>query len=138
LGGVIAFRDTMTLLREQAKEAIEKDDKLDLSNYDCYACHHDLKKQAWRQNVEWVKNNKPGKPRVRDWSLQLIRLSAAYLEMKGEDSSLSSDLEKELKKLNEAFGVGVGGDLKQIQSAAERLEKLSRGMATRINKYYPT
>jgi hypothetical protein len=149
LGGVIAFRDTMTLLKEQARVALDNkkklekdsdldvDDKLDLSNFDCYVCHHNLKKKDnWRQDPRYAKKETLGKVRGRDWSFRLVRLAAKYLDEKAKDGRLKK-LDGALATLTKALVNPSGGDAAAIVKAATEAEELSAKMAGEIDKNRP-
>lgn len=146
IGAVVAFRDTMRLLEDQADEALKTNvdarKVLDLSNFDCYACHHDIKADAWRQSKEWYRGRKPGRVPMRAWSTELVRLAIEYLA--GKDTKENAkDLEKELiggmEKLLKAFDVTPTGDNAKIKEAAGALAKFTDGLAQKINsdKNYP-
>src|SRR5262249_6382040 len=52
VGGAVAeFRQAMSMLAVQAKKCAEAaaESSLDLAQYDCYACHHELRAPGWRQ-----------------------------------------------------------------------------------------
>jgi len=49
----------------------------ELSEYDCYACHHDLTQPSWRQNRPADTAHRLGALRWGDWYLSMPRLLAA-------------------------------------------------------------
>lgn len=133
LGGAIAFRDTMRLLQAQATDEETKEQGLDLANYDCYSCHHDVRKNDWRRHEDWVKENKPGKARVRDWSFQLIRLTARYLDGKG-GGPVAAEVDAGLKTLSEAI---FTGNLGKIATESKKMDDLADKLAKRVEVKYP-
>jgi hypothetical protein len=124
IAGLVAFRESMALLAAEARKCQEKNEVLDLAHFDCYACHHDLKPQSWRQ-----KNyaGKPGRPQPRPWPTALVRLSLRQLAGKddGRYQTLSSDFHKGLTELTRAFDKQPFGDNQAIAAAAGQLVKWS-------------
>ena len=48
---------------------------LDLAQFDCCSCHHDLKMQSWRQRRGY--SGTPGRPSMRGWPTVLARLGGS-------------------------------------------------------------
>src|SRR5262249_61762920 len=52
VGAAVSLRESMRLLADQAGEALKAESPeqraLDLANFDCSACHHDLRSPTWR------------------------------------------------------------------------------------------
>ncbi len=126
-GGVTAFQESMRLLKDQAAKAVAKgeDDHsagpLDLAQYDCYACHHDLKTPSWRQQRGY--RGKPGRVPMKPWPAALVRLGirqASGTDANAFDKRLA-EFESRLKKLSEGFDARQYGNPKEIADAAGSL-----------------
>jgi hypothetical protein len=114
------LRQSMNLLVAQAEKcttANDADEKaLDLANFDCYACHHDLKSPSWRQQRGYV--GKPGRPQMRPWPVSLAKVTAQELLQK---EHAAKALESGLKGLYQAFSVQPFGNCPEIAAAARAL-----------------
>jgi hypothetical protein len=115
--GVITFRDTMRLLAQLADKCSQlkgtEAGVLDLANFDCYACHHDLKSPSWRQKRGF--GDRPGRPQMRSWPTALVRLGV--LVAGGSEAELNNGL----KELSQAFAAQPFGDCRKIKAATSRL-----------------
>jgi hypothetical protein len=139
VGAAISLRETMRLLQAQAKAA-DKTAQLDLSNFDCYTCHHDLKSPAWLARVD---RRKPGRIPMRAWPTDLARLAILHLsaqDKKTEDKTLARELEAGMRSLAQAFDARPFGDPARIAKAAGAMAAWADGLAVRINAttLYPT
>jgi hypothetical protein len=136
IGAAVALRETMALLEAQAKKCLTARDAdgkvLDLSNFDCYACHHDLKAPSWRQKRGYP--GKPGRLPMRPWSTELIKLGIAAVA-KNPDLAKSAlaEFNAGMRKVNDAFSARPYGDPAQIQSAAAAMRKWADGFAKKVN-----
>jgi hypothetical protein len=121
MGGVATFRNSMELLKTQALQATNGNTSLDLAQFDCYACHHDLKTPSWRQQRGY--KGKPGRVPMRPWPAALVRLGirqAAGADEKSHERR-SGEFEARLKKLSDAFDSQPYGNTEQIAKAATAL-----------------
>jgi Cytochrome c554 and c-prime len=114
------LRQSMNLLAAQAEKctnAKDADDKaLDLANFDCYACHHDLKSPSWRQQRGYV--GKPGRPQMRPWPVSLAKVTAEEFLQKEQAAKA---LDSGLKGVYQAFSVQPFGNCPEIAAAARAL-----------------
>lgn len=69
LAGVVALREAVNLFA--ARVAVESAGP-DFADYNCSACHHDLKKMSWRQRRGYY--DTPGNPELREWPEALVKL----------------------------------------------------------------
>ncbi len=119
VGSLATLRESMGLLAAQAERcasAKDADDRvLDLANFDCYACHHDLRSSSWRQRRGYV--GTPGRPQMRSWPVWLARNTLEV--MKGDEAAKS--LDAGLKNLYSAFSVQPFGSCPEIATAARAL-----------------
>jgi hypothetical protein len=145
VGAVIALRDTMRLLSAQgaraAKARKEKrvgDEVLDLANFDCYACHHDLTAPSWRQRRGY--RGKPGRVPMRGWSTELIKLAVKYLatvDRDAGDGTLLGQFDQRLKKVTAAFDARPYGEPALLEKAAGDLADWADKLAARMKTTYP-
>ncbi len=64
---------TAALADDAAKSPIAKPDWPELSQFECFACHHDLKDRSWRQQRRL--HGAPGRPMLRNWPTPLTKLA---------------------------------------------------------------
>jgi hypothetical protein len=48
----------------------------EFAEHDCYACHHDLKSESWRQTKDYYSGRKPGSIPMNTWYATMARLPA--------------------------------------------------------------
>jgi hypothetical protein len=142
VGAAVALRDTMRLLEAQAAEVarapMESDRVLDLANFDCYACHHDLTSPSWRQKRGY--KGKPGRVPMRPWSIENVKLSIRYLstiDKSASDKKLLAELDAGIKKVIAGFDARPYGDPARIEKAAGDLARWADKLAQRMNTTYP-
>jgi hypothetical protein len=125
-GGLSSLREALDLLAGQAREAAAAPQRgpLDLANFDCYACHHDLKYPAWRQQRGY--RGKPGRPQLREWSLTLARVA---VRQAGDDPS---QLHGRLDTLYQLFGEQPFGEPEKVAKAADELVGWLDGEAKKL------
>lgn len=117
-GAVIEFRAAMRLLADDPTTDV----RLDLANFDCYSCHHDLRRPTYRQErVVGV----PGRPMMRAAPAQLVRMI------------LGTDRRAEFKQLRDAlqsaFDERPFGDPAKVRDAATNLVTWSDGAITDLD-----
>src|SRR5207302_3539734 len=71
VGAVTGLRSSLKLVADAAKALDPDKDSLDLAHFDCYACHHDLKSESWRQRRGFA--GIPGRPQLRPGYALLAR-----------------------------------------------------------------
>jgi hypothetical protein len=49
----------------------------DYARFDCWSCHHDLKRESWRQARGY--EGAPGRPPISEWPLAVVKLGIARL-----------------------------------------------------------
>lgn len=129
VGGIVAFREAMELLAAEAAQgagtAAGGNGWPELAQFDCYACHHDLKTESWRQKRGYV--GKPGRPTMQNWPLALVRVGArlANADEKQLDSGLA--------ELIAAFDAQPFGKPQQIAAQAKKLAQWADGVAKELN-----
>jgi hypothetical protein len=87
LGAVISFRESMKLTADLADNTvnapIEKPHWPELSQFACFACHHDLKVNGWRQNRSMAVT--PGRPVLHEWPSALLQVAVQQTRENLED-----------------------------------------------------
>jgi hypothetical protein len=87
LGAVVSFRESMKLTADLADNTvnapIEKPHWPELSQFACFACHHDLKVNGWRQNRSLAVT--PGRPVLHEWPSALLHVAVGQSRGKLED-----------------------------------------------------
>jgi hypothetical protein len=118
IGSVAALRDTVRLVAGQASQAARpgSEASLDFAVFDCYACHHELTTNSWRQRRGY--HGAPGRPPMRDWPIALGQLGV--LELSKSDSAVS-DTKGQLGDLQRAFAARPFGDPAEVTKAAAPL-----------------
>jgi len=69
-----SLRLTADLAEGAVSEQIPKPQWPDFAQFDCYACHHDLKTESWRQTAQHA--GSPGRPVLIPWPDALAQLAA--------------------------------------------------------------
>ena len=121
IGAVGAMRASVRLVAAEAKAANKQATAAhqswpELASFDCYACHHDLKKDSWRQKRGFV--GQPGRPALRAWPTALLGPAAQRLDAAGR-AALQSDL----ALLRGSLDAQPFGDPGKIAVAADKLDK---------------
>lgn len=132
-GGVAALRAAMAILDDAPRErAGEKDAEAaapDFARFDCYACHHELRRQGWRPNRGFV--GTPGRVPLPGWPETLVRLGIAATEPDAADMKRATGaLDQDLATLFKANDARPYGDAAQVAAAAEAV----RGRAAALLK----
>lgn len=76
LGGAVALRQSLELLGATAARQDANHVWPELAQFDCSACHHDLRSRSWRQERGY--NAAPGRPPFRSWPVALAKLSLLH------------------------------------------------------------
>jgi hypothetical protein len=123
VGAAVALKTSMKLLADEAKTppntGAPGQGWPDYARFDCWSCHHDLKRESWRQ-VRGYKDGPPGRVPVSEWPLALVELGIDFLAQ-GDPAAqaLRSDLEGHEKALHEQANVRPFGRKAAIGKAAE-------------------
>jgi hypothetical protein len=124
LGAVVSFQASLKLLAAQD----EANPSPELANYNCYACHHELKSPSWRQQAGYP--GPPGRPRMHDWPTALLRDLVRQLD----DKAMEKAYDEGLRELQRAFGVRPFGDVPKIVAAAKRMDQWCERLLERLRK----
>ncbi len=126
IGAVAAFRAAIRLVAEQAKLTIDEPKEAhqswpELASFECYACHHDLKKDSWRQKRGYT--GKPGRPALRAWPTALLALGLDRLEGSAESEFGRAEFERRLAPLRASLNAQPFGEPDKIKASAVNLDK---------------
>jgi hypothetical protein len=131
IGAVAAFQASMELLSDPADGGAKKewiDRSPELANYDCYACHHELKTPSWRQKRGY--DGPPGRPTMHVWPTILMEDAIRY----ANDPALAKQYDERMQKLGQAFGARPFGDPKQVATCAGQLREWSESLLQRLKE----
>jgi hypothetical protein len=128
VGGVATFQTAMQLLAREAQTSADAKDPnggaLDLANFDCYACHHELKSPSNRPRLSGL----PGRPGMRQWPTALVTVALKHAARE------ESEFRAKLADLQRAFDVQPFGDCVRIAAAAKALVEWSSSLAAEVDK----
>ena len=130
IAGVVSFRESMNLIASQAAE--NEKNWPELAQFDCYACHHDLKTKSWRQQRGYI--GPPGRPEMRPWPLVLVRagiLQASKGDL-GRLKELAVVFNVHMKQMAGVFHAQPFGDARQVAAAASKLVRWSDDLLTQL------
>ncbi len=118
LGSVVGLKQTARMLESQTKSAAAA--WPELAQFDCSACHHDLKSPSWRQQRGFP--GIPGRPEMHAWPSTLldVAITATLGDAKSKDAL--SQYHTKLDKLHHAFDAQPFGKPADIGAAATDLE----------------
>jgi hypothetical protein len=136
VGAAVELREAMNLLASQAEECRQakgsESKTLDLAQFDCYACHHELKVPSWRQKRGYL--GRPGRPQFRAWPLALIKVGIRHAgKNNGFAEKMNLELEERLQKLRFAFDLRPFGEPEQVAAAARELAVWSDKLGAELN-----
>jgi hypothetical protein len=135
VGGAVVFESSVRLLAGQAKECAEKSRTLDVANFDCAACHHELRSPSWRQERGFA-GSQPGRPPAPAWPAALLRPTVACSEdfnAKRTEEALKTyeALAAELKK---SLAARPYGKPVEVADSAAKLADWAAGLAKAVGK----
>lgn len=125
VGGAVALRVAANLLREQAQGEGGDRPWPELANYDCYACHHDLRAQSWRQERGY--SGRPGRPPVREWPTVLARADARGM------AGGAPALDRSLRALGSALDTRPFGRPADVARTASEVADRSEQLVQKLN-----
>jgi hypothetical protein len=125
VGGLVSLRESMNLLADQAQEAPSWPE---LAQFDCYACHHELKVKSWRQQRGYA--GKPGRPNERPWPTALVELGTFQANSDGK----TAEFETLLKNLTLTFDARPFGEPKQVAAAARNVADWADGLLPAVRE----
>lgn len=137
VGAAVSLAESMRLLADECR-ACEKNpykDKrgLDLANFDCYACHHDLKSHSPRQQFGFA--GKPGRVPMRPWPTALVELAVRHAAADPADAERRmATFRTLLQQVQAGFDARPFGSPARIAPAADALRCWANNLAAEVNK----
>lgn len=129
LGGLASFRESMNLLSGEAA----KKGSLDLAQFDCASCHHELKRPSSRQRDGYP--GIPGRPHMQTWPLGLVHVGIRHVAgNEDEAKTLAKELHDALAKLHRAYDEQPFGNAPEVATAAKELVVWSDAYRARLAK----
>jgi hypothetical protein len=129
VGQVVSAKAAVALLDSRVQRISSPSSKTpwpELSEYDCYACHHPLVDKTWRRKFSESQNQKQGEfgmPRPNSWYFAM--LGPIQGELRGAADANSGAL------LNSAVGMfGHRPDVAQIRSTKEALTAFEQRLSS--------
>jgi Cytochrome c554 and c-prime len=131
IGAIAELEASTNLLADEAQRCVQSRDAdsrvLDLSSFDCYACHHDLKTPSWRQLRGY--SGKPGRPQFRPWPTALVRVALAA----GQEGAKPA-YEQFEKRLHAAFDARPFGEPAEVLPVTNGLRTWCRELEETLNR----
>jgi hypothetical protein len=123
VGAAVALKVTMKLLADESGKPgtplVPGQAWPDYARFDCWSCHHDLKRDGWRQS-RGFEELPPGRVPVAEWPLMLVELGIDHLEQSDPAAgALRSDLDRYRKALREQVATRPFGRSKAVARAAD-------------------
>jgi hypothetical protein len=137
LGGLVSLRESMKLIRDQARASGPAPDGTgwpDFARFDCYACHHELPSAgggSWRQVRR--RDGRPGRPTPPDWPWVLARLGT---ETAGPNPAAArpDELHALQTSFSRCFQTQPFGNTQQSARAADAIVKYADTMIQSLNQ----
>jgi hypothetical protein len=123
VGNLVAFETTLRLVGNLA----DSKDWPELAVFDCYACHHDLKSNGWRQKRGYV--GRPGRPTMQAWPTSLVELALHHSSDPQKIDARLQEFNTKLKKVRAAYDDQPFGTPEQIALSARDLADWIAGQA---------
>ena len=124
-----ALRLTADLAADLAEGAVSnqipKPQWPDFAQFDCYACHHDLKSEGWRTTAQH--RGSPGRPPLVPWPNALSRLAAIQAQLE------PNDIDRDFSFVQSAILKSPFGDREQLIAAARASANLAETTAAALS-----
>ena len=123
VGAAVALKVSMKLLADEAGKLgsapVPGQVWPDYARFDCWSCHHDLKRDGWRQ-TKGSEELPPGRVPVAEWPLTLVELGIEHLAQSDPAAAaLRSDLDRYRKALGEQVAARPFGRPSSVARAAD-------------------
>jgi hypothetical protein len=125
-GAAVSLKQTMRLMVDE----LATSKSLDLSHFDCAACHHDLKANSWRQKRGYA-GGKPGRVPPRYWSPELVQLAIDSLPRE-EAKKKREEFKKLLAEVGKALDAQPYGAPALVKKAGAEMASFADGLARRL------
>jgi len=140
VAAAVAFRESMKLAADMAEGRAKVNNQAvtwpEFAAFDCYACHHDLKKESWRQQRGF--KGIPGRPQLRDWPLALMHVGidfvAAGSANPGPALPSRPAFDQDFHKVIAVLNSRPFGEPTELGRAARKLVPWSDDLIRQLNK----
>ncbi len=119
VGAVVAFRESVRLLMDEANDKSHDGMTFDFSHLNCYSCHHELKLPSDRQKAGFAIT--PGRPAIRPLSRELFEAVARHA--KGD--AFAQRIEDKIRAFQMGFDVNPFGNRDKLSQSGKDLMALS-------------
>lgn len=116
--------DLADLVEGAVSKQIPKPQWPDFAQFDCYACHHDLKSESWRQSAQ--NSGSPGRPVLIPWPKALAQLAAIRIPD-------SEQAERDFAAVRSATLMSPFGDREKLIHAARASADSSDKLAVALS-----
>lgn len=127
VAALISRSESLRLTADVADGAVSKQIQTpqwpDFAQFDCYACHHDLRSESWRQNAQH--SGRPGRPVLLPWPEVLSEL--ASIRIPGADESKRDGSAIRVAVLKSPFA-DREALVSSARAAADEFDKLSMAL----------
>ena len=127
VGAAEALRTSMKLIADEARsEAVDQTGREwpDYARFDCWSCHHDLKRDGWRQARGY--KGPPGRVPLNEWPIVLVELGIERLALDNPaDKELKSGLELHRKALQDEIYLRPFGKRERVARTADEFARWS-------------
>jgi hypothetical protein len=121
VGAAVALRTSMRLLADEttSSKPIPGLGFPDFARYDCWSCHHDLKRDSWRQQRGYDYVPAPGRVPVAEWPVAIVELGIEFLNK----PDLQAKLEDYRKAIRDQADTRPFGQKTKLASTADEFAK---------------
>jgi hypothetical protein len=140
IGGVVALRESMQLVVEQTK-GVGEDATTgeppavwpEFGQFDCYACHHELRSPSWRQELGFA--GPPGRIYLRSWPNLLARTAASIVDGRSDESApLAKAFDEQRESLMTSLRLRPFGQRQKLHASAAALVGWSDEVLDRLTQ----
>lgn len=136
VGAAVALRTSLKLLADEArtpeKTGAPGQEWPDYARFDCWSCHHDLKRDGWRQ-ARGYKDGPPGRVPVNEWPLALVELGIDRLILEDKAAeALRLDLRGHEMALRDQVNIRPFGRKVDVAEQAEAYAKWTDVLIKRL------
>lgn len=131
VGALVTSSEYLKMLGQLANEGVRSPVKRsewpELAVFDCYACHHDLKNLAWRQQRKPPVGT-PGRPPMQEWNAVLVRRAVQTA------GGSAAELDARMKPVRDAVGSQPFGNQGEVRKTAAAAAAWLRSVANDMQK----
>jgi hypothetical protein len=130
LGGLSSLSSYLTLLADYAKLPANASTWPELALYDCFACHHDLQRESWRQSRGYGKHT-PGRPPLRAWPNVLARLA---LQQAGTEAAVREKLDHAARTVGRRPFGEPAEIIAAASAAADEIDNAAKALKAQLDR----